>query len=436
MPFDTSVRAIVKAPLHAWALACSPKRRDASTQVPARIATQVVALLLLVCAAVVSAPASAAPRKSAGTTANKADKPDKADKSGLPTYAGRSDAQALADQIATQFELDPGWTQRAVAQARQLPVIQRLVLPPPAGTPKNWVAYRSRFIEPRRIQAGVRFWRSNASWLERAEQRFGVPADMIVGIIGVETIYGQQLGGFRVLDALATLALDFPAEHPRASERAAFFRGELGHFLQQQYRSGADPAGPRGSYAGASGLPQFMPSSRTRFAIDFDGDGKINLGSSADAIGSVANYFKAFGWQSGIPTHYALRFDETRLDKDTLLLPDILPTFSAEQMAQRGVVLDETGAAHAGPLALIELQNGADAPSYVAGTENFYVVTRYNWSSYYAMAVIELGREVREALKQAPLAEEPAAAPSGRKARAQATQKTRVKPSRAAKNRG
>jgi membrane-bound lytic murein transglycosylase B len=449
MPVVTSFRALFAALLRAWGVPHTPKRRDASTQVPwampaCRMAP-IAALLLSACAVIMSAPASAAPRKSAGATADKA---DKSDKSGLPTYANRSDAQALAEQIATQFDLDAGWTQRAIGQARQLPVIQRLVLPPPAGTPKNWAAYRSRFIEPRRIQAGVRFWRSNAPWLERAEQRFGVPAEMIVGIIGVETLYGQQLGGFRLLDALATLAIDFPAEHPRAAERTAFFRGELGHFLQQQHRSGSDPASPRGSYAGASGLPQFMPSSRTRFAIDFDGDGKINLGSSADAIGSVANYFKAFGWQSGMPTHYALRFDEARLDKEALLLPDILPTFSAEQMAQRGVVLDQAGAAHAGPLALIELQNGADAPSYVAGTENFYVVTRYNWSSYYAMAVIELGREVREALKQTPVAEETATKQATPKASAKArpkarerspqaqSQKPRIKPSQAPKSRG
>lgn len=429
MPFDTSVRAVLAAPLRATGLARLPVGIDASTArfrpVTAHGLAGTAALMMSVCAVIMPAAASAAPGKGAATTTAQ---PDRTDPSGVPTYARRSDARALAEQIATQFELDPGWTQAAIGQARPLPMIQRLVLPPPAGTAKNWAVYRSRFVEPRRIQAGVRFWRSHALWLERAEQRFGVPAAMIVGIIGVETLYGQQLGSFRVLDALATLALDFPPEHPRAAERTTFFRGELGHFLQQQHRSGTDPARLRGSYAGASGLPQFMPSSRTRFAIDFDGDGKINLGNSADAIGSVANYLKAFGWTSGMPTHYPLRFDEARLDKDTLLLPDILPTFSAGQMSQRGVVLDEAGAAHAGPLALIELQNGPDAPSYVAGTENFYVVTRYNWSSYYAMAVIELGREVSEALKQAPAAD-------GTRA-SNGPPKARVKPSREAKNRG
>jgi membrane-bound lytic murein transglycosylase B len=144
-----------------------------------------------------------------------------------------------------------------------------------------------------------------------------------------------------------------------------------------------------------------MPSSWVRWAVDFDGDGRIDLSRSAsDAIGSVASYFKAFGWHTGMPTHYPVRFDEERLDKDTLLVPDILPTFSVPSFLAKGAVLEDDAVKHEGPLALVELQNGADPPTYVAGTENFYVITRYNWSSYYAMAVIELGREVKEALER------------------------------------
>jgi len=288
-----------------------------------------------------------------------------------------------------------------IGQAQLLPVVVRLMQPAPAGTPKNWAAYRGRFIDPVRIRAGVKFWQDHRAALERAEQEFGVPADMIVGIIGVETVYGQQMGTFRVLDALATLALDFPQSHPRAAERAAYFRGELENFLALQQRSGVDPARPVGSYAGAMGMPQFMPSSWVRWAVDFDGDGRIDLSRSAtDAIGSVASYFKGYGWITGMPTHYPVRFDEERLDKDALLAPDILPTFSVPSFLAKGVVLDDDAVRHEGPLALVELQNGADPPTYVAGTENFYVITRYNWSSYYAMAVIELGREVKEALQR------------------------------------
>ncbi|NTV85728.1 MAG: lytic murein transglycosylase, partial [Burkholderiaceae bacterium] len=232
----------------------------------------------------------------------------------------------------------------------------------------------------------------------RAEKEYGVPAEIIVGIIGVETIYGQQLGSYRVLDALATLAFDFPAGHPRAAARQEFFRGELEQFLTLASRTGQDPLAPVGSYAGAMGMPQFMPSSVVKYAVDYDGDGRIDLtGSPADVIGSVASYFKAFDWQKGQPTHYPVRFDDSRLDKDALLAPDILPTFSVASFTAKGAVLEGEALNHTGPLALVELQNGEAPASYVAGTENFYAITRYNWSSYYAMAVIELGREVAAA---------------------------------------
>jgi membrane-bound lytic murein transglycosylase B len=147
------------------------------------------------------------------------------------------------------------------------------------------------------------------------------------------------------------------------------------------------------------GMPQFMPSSWVKWAVDFDGDGRVDLTrSAADAIGSVANYFKSYGWQPGMPTHNPVSFDITRLDKEALLVPDILPTFSVESFAAKGAVLEGAALEHKGPLALVELQNGDAEPQYVAGTENFYVITRYNWSSYYAMAVIELGREVKQAM--------------------------------------
>jgi membrane-bound lytic murein transglycosylase B len=261
-------------------------------------------------------------------------------------------------------------------------------------TAKNWRAYRERFIESRRIEAGTQFWQTYQDALTRAEQTYGVPAEMIVGIIGVETFYGQHMGNYRVLDTLTTLTLNFPSAHPRATERQAFFKSELGHFLVQAHNQ--SNASTTGSFAGAMGWPQFMPSSVAKFAVDFDGDGRIDLRKSpVDAIGSVANYFKAFGWQTGMPTHYPVSFDETRLDKPTLLAPDILPSFSVSNFTAKGAVLDEQAQKHNGSLALVELFNGDDAPSYVAGTDNFYVVTRYNWSSYYALAVIELGQAVK-----------------------------------------
>ena len=316
-----------------------------------------------------------------------------------PAYASRDDAMRFADDLADRRNLDRAWVRDAIGQANFLPVVTRLMTPAPSGTPKNWRVYRSRFIDNYRINAGMAFWQANQAALERAEREFGVPAEIIVGIVGVETIYGQQTGSFRVLDALSTLAFDFPTAHPRAAERTAFFRGELEQVLSLAQRTGVDPLSLKGSYAGAMGWPQFMPSSWHKYAIDFDGDGKVDLfESQADVIGSVANYFISFGWTPGLSTHYPVGFDTTRLDKDTLLAPDILPTFSVASFTGKGAVLDVGALGHPGLLALVELQNGADEPSYVAGTQNFYVITRYNQSSYYAMAVIELGREVKAAL--------------------------------------
>ncbi|MBC5782460.1 lytic murein transglycosylase B [Ramlibacter sp. USB13] len=316
-----------------------------------------------------------------------------------PAYATREDAMAFAEDLAARRNLDPAWVKRMVGQAQNLSVVSRLMQPPPAGQPKNWNAYRGRFIDPIRIAAGVRFWRENRSTLERAEQEFGVPAEIIVGIIGVETIYGQQMGDFRILDALATLAFDFPESHPRAAERTKYFRGELEQFLAYHETARSNPLAPRGSYAGAWGMPQFMPSSLARWGVDYDGDKNVDLARSTDdAIGSVANYFKGYGWVTGMPTHYPVRFDPAKVDMEALLAPDILPTFNVARFQELGAVVEGPALEHKGPLALVELQNGGDAPAYVAGTENFYVITRYNWSSYYAMAVIELGREVKEAL--------------------------------------
>ncbi|RYY88213.1 MAG: lytic murein transglycosylase B, partial [Comamonadaceae bacterium] len=145
----------------------------------------------------------------------------------------------------------------------------------------------------------------------------------------------------------------------------------------------------------------FMPSSIAKYAVDFDGDGRIDLVDSvADVIGSVASYFKAFGWQPGRPATLPVRFDEARLQKAVLMAPDILPTFSADSFSAAGGVLDSEGQGYKGLLALIELQNGGDAPTYVAGTQNFYAITRYNWSSYYAMSVLDLGQEVKAALSR------------------------------------
>ena len=314
-------------------------------------------------------------------------------------YADRPEAMDFAVDVAMRRNLDVDWVRQQIGQAQNLPTVTRLMQPAPRGTAKNWAAYRARFIEPVRLRAGLAFWENNRDWLSRAEAEFGVPASLIVGVIGVETIYGQHTGNFRVIDALSTLAFDFPASHPRAAERIAFFREELGQYLSLTQRSGLDPMSLRGSYAGAMGWPQFMPSSWVKYAIDFDGDGRVDLfNSQADVIGSVANYFKQFGWQTGMPTHYPVALDGPQLDLDGLLAPDILPTFSVQSFTAKGARLEGAALQHRGNLALIELENGSEPRTYVAGTDNFYTITRYNWSSYYAMAVIELGQTIQAQL--------------------------------------
>jgi membrane-bound lytic murein transglycosylase B len=314
-------------------------------------------------------------------------------------YGRRDDVMAFAAEVAARHGLDIAKTEATLARARFIPSVARFIMPPPAGTAKNWAAYRDRFIEPKRVNAGAAFWRANKGWLNLAEERFGVPAEIIVGIIGVETLYGQQVGTFRVLDALATLSFDFPTGR---KDRSAFFRDELAHFLLMCQQEGSDPLAVKGSFAGAMGLPQFMPSSVLKYAVDFDGDGHVDLHrSTADVIGSVANYLARFGWQPGLPTHFAVAAPVDSTDRNVLLGPDIVPMFSAQEMTDRGARLSEAAFSTPSKLALVELQNGEAAPSYVAGTSNFYAVTRYNWSSYYAMAVIGLGDAVKERLKSA-----------------------------------
>ncbi len=310
-------------------------------------------------------------------------------------YGRRSDVVDAAQGFAQVHALEPGWVESVLAQARFVPQVAQLMMPAATVSARNWAAYRARFVEPRRIEAGRAWWSVQESWLQQAEQRWGVPADIVVGIVGVETYYGRITGNFRVLDALATLTFDFPSGR---SDRSGFFRSELGHFLRLAQREGWDPTAVKGSFAGAMGLPQFMPSSVLNYGVDFDDDGRVDLnGSGADVVGSVANFLAEHGWRREMPTHYAVQPPSATLDRALLLVPDIVPTFSAAQMVERGALLGEPAMQHPGLLALVQLYNGDAAPSYVAGTQNFYALTRYNASSYYALAVIELGRAVAAA---------------------------------------
>ena len=321
------------------------------------------------------------------------------------TYGRRADLAAFADEVAQRQGLDAQWLLDALAQARMLPTVARLMMPGPPGTAKNWAAYRARAIDTVRIRAGAVFWSSNDAWLRLAEERYGVPPEIVVGIVGIETIYGRNTGSFRVIDALATLSFDFPTGR---SDRSPFFRAELESFLLLCHSGNIDPLAPRGSYAGAMGMGQFMPSSVLKFGVDFDEDGITDLARNpADVIGSVAHYLAAFGWQRGLPARFDVVPPQETMSRALMLVPDIVPTFTAQEFAERGATLSPAVLEVDDKLALVELHNGDAAPSYVAGTRNFYAITRYNWSSYYAMAVIELGEAVareraRSALQTLP----------------------------------
>jgi len=323
---------------------------------------------------------------------------------GLAPYLLRDDAMRFADAAAQRAGLPLPWVRGAIGQALFNARVQRAMRPATEpGAAPNWALYRSRLVEPVRIRAAVEFWRAQRATLARAQGEYGVPPEIVVGILGVETLYGRHMGRFRVIDALATLAFDFPAEHPRAAARQAFFQGELEQFLLLCQRAGLEPAAPLGSYAGAMGMPQFMPSSWLRHAVDYDGDGRIDLWqSAADAIGSVANYLKAHDWQPGLPAVYPVRC-LPQADLADLLAAGIQPALTPADLTAKGAQLPAAGLAHPGLLALVELQNGDPAtpgnePLVLAGTENFYALTRYNQSAYYVMAVIALGEAAAAAL--------------------------------------
>ncbi len=310
------------------------------------------------------------------------------------SYAYRDDARRLAAQLAVQHGLDSDWAWQTLSRARFKESVTRFIMPPPAGTPKNWTAYRGRFIEPIRVRAGVQFWREHRETLSRAEQEYGVPASVIVGVLGVETLYGRHMGSFKALDALATLSLDFPRGR---SDRSAYFQAELGQLLKWCQETGTDPESVMASYAGAIGMPQFMPGSMRRFAVDFDRDGRIDLvRSPADAIGSVAAYLSRHGWVNGLPGHVEVTPPSDPVALQKLLEPDILPSFTAAEMQAAGAQLMPELDAAAGKLALVALQNGENPTVYVVGTRNFSAVTRYNQSSYYALAVLQLGDAVQK----------------------------------------
>jgi membrane-bound lytic murein transglycosylase B len=289
-------------------------------------------------------------------------------------------------EMVQKHQFDEKALRKLFGQVRTLPAVVRAVSAP--ATARPWHEFRARNVDPARISGGIAFWREHAGTLARARQQYGVPEEIIVATIGIETLYGRNTGSFRVLEALATLAFNYPP-------RAELFRSELEAYLLLVREGGLDPMKARGSYAGAMGIPQFLPSSFRRYAVDFDGDGKRDLMSVADAIGSVANYYREFGWQTGatvlVPAAVA------GADTEALLKIGIKPQLKVSELRRLGVApavpVDEGAEA-----ALFTAETEA-GPRYWLGLNNFYVITRYNRSVNYALAVNELAQELRAAVK-------------------------------------
>ena len=298
------------------------------------------------------------------------------------------------DDMVARNGFDRAALDDVVKRARFIDSAVQLVKPAPPGKPKNWQAYSSRFIEPIRIQAGVRFWEQNAEALARAEATYGVPAEIIVGIIGVETIYGRDTGRFRVVDVLTTLAFAYP-EAPNRLDRMAFFRGELENTLLLARKENIDPFSLLGSFAGAVGMPQFMPGNILKYGVDFDGDGIVDLrGSPADAIGSVANFLVEHGWDRNNTGPAVFPADVAPSLAWQSLMGGLDARYQVAELEAAGVAT-RTALPPGRLYGLVDLQNGADPTEYWVANANFFAITKYNRSYFYAMSVVELGRAVR-----------------------------------------
>lgn len=302
-------------------------------------------------------------------------------------FANNPNAQQFIDKMVNKHGFDRQQLQEILSQAKRLDSVLRLMdnqapttsVKPPSGPNGAWLRYRKKFITPDNVQNGVVFWNQYEDALNRAWQVYGVPPEIIVGIIGVETRWGRVMGKTRILDALATLSFNYP-------RRAEYFSGELETFLLMARDEQDDPLNLKGSFAGAMGYGQFMPSSYKQYAVDFSGDGHINLWDPVDAIGSVANYFKAHGWVKG---------DQVAVMANGQApgLPNGFKTkYSISQLAAAGLTPQQPLGNHQ-QASLLRLDVGTGY-QYWYGLPNFYTITRYNHSTHYAMAIWQLGQAV------------------------------------------
>jgi len=312
-------------------------------------------------------------------------------------YLERLDVRSFIESMHEKHGIETSDLERIMGAVIYQPTVVRLTTPMPSSAPspaRSYANYRAKFLTPKLISAGAQFWKDNAEYLRRAEQEFGVPSEVILGILGVETRYGQNTGSFRAVDALATIAFD-------GARRQDFFRGELEELLLLAREKGVDPLGIKGSFAGAVGLPQFMPSSYRRYAVDYDGDGVIDLrASAADAIGSVARYIREFGWIPGEPPKAPVRLLP---GSEAELVSGLDRVHDVAEAQTKGVVFSGREPP-AGLISIFELPTPGMPSKFYAGFNNFEVVTRYNRSTFYASAVLDLAEAIRKAHGELQLA--------------------------------
>jgi len=317
------------------------------------------------------------------------------------TYAGRSDVEGFIRDLVTRHAFDAGELEAVFSRARREDGVLAAMQAQPRQL-DSWEAYRALFVNERHVKAGLEFWNENRAALARARARYGVPEEIVIAILGVETFYGRNTGRWRVIDALTTLAFDYPP-------RAQFFRGELENYLLFVRDLEIDVFSVKGSYAGAIGIPQFMPGSYLRYAVDFDGDGTTDLrGNAADAIGSVANFLRGHGWRRGEPVQR--RASVSGAGYEALVSSSLLPSSTIGALRAAGVVARGPALPPDMPAMLLRLDTPERPADFRVGLQNFYVLTRYNRSPFYALSVADLGdalRAARRASRGAALREHP-----------------------------
>jgi membrane-bound lytic murein transglycosylase B len=363
------------------------------------LSTLLLAFSVTACAGPKTGEAHASKKSASGAKARKAAaNPDELGE--FANFSQWKEVSDFIDQMAEKHGFDRAELESVFKKVRYVDTTIQLMKPAPPGRPKNWRAYRARFVDPLRIDAGVAFWSTHADALARAEEQYGVPAEIIVGIIGVETVYGRNTGNFRVLDAVTTLGFDYP-NTPNRAARMAYFRGEIENTLLFARESGIDPFSLLGSYAGAIGWPQFMPGSIRKFAVDFDGDDKIDLRNSpVDAIGSVAHFLVEHGWKRGEPIAFPATVSATEggANWDAFIGKGLEAKYRLDELKAAGVSPTIEPPADM-MFGLVDLQNGQEPTEYWLGGGNFFAITQYNRSYFYAMSVVDLGRAVRTARK-------------------------------------